>query len=177
MEVRDDESHALYGELPFYLPFCLHQSLIQPPLPPPAYQQQALCLPASAQCLSPVIFLNNTILVLMDLNHFLMYQLYRSLVLEQLCRGPEGTEEGGEEGGENCPSHRWSICSFYWRPLQGVPSRRAMSIIKGSHHHAHSLFALLPSGRHYKSLSSLPAELCPPTPHPTLHIHIRTLTL
>lgn len=114
---------------------------------------------------------------LKDLNHFLMYQLYRSLVLEQLCRGPEGTEEGGEEGGENCPSHRWSICSFYWRPLQGVPSRRAMSIIKGSHHHAHSLFALLPSGRHYKSLSSLPAELCPPTPHPTLHIHTRTLTL
>lgn len=149
-----------------------------PPPPTPAYQQQALCLPASAQRLSPVIFLHNTILVLKDLNPCLTYQQYPSLVLERLCRGPEGIEECGEEGGENCPSHCWSICYVYWKSLQGVLSSwRAMSIIKGSHHHAHSLFALLPSGRHYKSLSSLPAELCPPTPHPTLHIHIRTLSL
>lgn len=140
---------------------------------PPDYQQQALCLPASS-----VIFVNNTILVLKDLNPFLTYQLYASLVLEQFCRGPEGIEECGGEGGENIPSHGRSICFFYWRSLQGVlSSRRATSIIKGSHYHAHSLFALLPSGRHYKSLGSLPANLRPPTPHLTLHIHIRTLSL
>lgn len=65
MKVRDDESHALYGELSFYLPFCLHQSLIHPP--PPTTSALPSCTSIS---LSPVIFLNNTILVLKDLNHF-----------------------------------------------------------------------------------------------------------
>lgn len=173
MEVRDDESHALYGELSFYLPFCLHQSLIQPPPPSPSLSTTSALPSCISISLSPVIFLNNTIL-----NPFLTYQMYPSLVQEQLCRRPEDIEEGGEEGGENCPSRRWSVCSFYWSSLQGVLSSwRAMSIIKGFHHHAHCLFALLPSGRHYKSFSSLPADLCPPAPHPTLHIHIRTLRL
>lgn len=139
--------------------------------PPPSLSTTNALPSCTSISLSPVIFLNNTILVLKDLNPFLPYQLYPSLVLEQLCRRAEGIEEGGENG----PSHRWSICSFYWRSL--LSSWRAMSITKGSHHHAHSLFALLPSGRQDKSLSSLPAELCPPTPHPTLHIHIRTLSL
>lgn len=55
MEVEDDESHALYGGLSFYLPLCLHQSLIHsPPTPPSAHQQQPLWLPVS--CISSVSF-------------------------------------------------------------------------------------------------------------------------
>lgn len=143
-------------------------------IPPPSLSTARALPSCISVSLSPVIFLNNTIL-----NPFLTYQMNPSLVLEQRCCRPEGIEESGEEGGENCQSHCWSICSFYWRSLHGVLSSwRAMSIIKGCHHHAHSLFALLPSGSHYKSLSSLPAELCPPTPpNPTLHIHIGTLGL
>lgn len=57
MEVEDDESLALYGALPFYLPLCLHQSLTHSsPNAPSVHQQhqQALCLPLS--CISSASF-------------------------------------------------------------------------------------------------------------------------
>lgn len=55
MEVEDDESHAVYGGLSFYLPLCLHQSLIHsPPTPPQPTNNNlsAFLWAASAQCLS-----------------------------------------------------------------------------------------------------------------------------
>lgn len=57
MEVEDDESHALYGVLSFYLPLCLHQSLTHSsPNTPSAHQQhqQPLWLPVS--CISSASF-------------------------------------------------------------------------------------------------------------------------
>lgn len=127
------------------------------------------CCISSASFFSLVIFLNNMILVWKYLHPLLPYKLLRS----------------GPEGGENCPTHHWCITSFYWRHLQeALSSWRATSIIKDSYHHAQSLFALLPSGRHYRNLQARTtrfSQLSPcwtPTPHIThSYIYAESLTL
>lgn len=65
-------------------------------------------------------------------------QLYYSLVWELLCR----RSEGDAEGGEHHPAYHRNLTSCHWKHGNR----------KDSYHPAHRLFALLLSGRRYRSI-------------------------